>query len=146
MIFSLVNKNLIYKTCVSYIFNRPGVAGAVLQSPLLLIRWVGNSSYVKISSKHLHFQTVRARELKLLEKVHLPQRFECYVSHVTCHMSRVTCHVSHVMCHMSFVTCQVSHEMCHMSCVTCHESHVMFHMPCVTCHVLEIFFWIKLWS
>ena len=58
---------------------------------------------MKLSSVHLHSQTVRARELKFWEKVHL--------------LPRVICHVSHAMCHVSCVPC-------HMSCVTCHVSHV----------------------
>ena len=53
---------------------------------------------MKIYSKHLHSQTVRARELKFSEKVHLPPPVTCHVSHVTYHMSHVACHVSHVKC------------------------------------------------
>ena len=45
---------------------------------------------MEILSVHLDFQTVRARELTVLEKVHLPQPVMCHMSHVTCHMSRVT--------------------------------------------------------
>ena len=37
------------------------IAGAVLQTPLSFIEWVGDP-FVKISSKHLLSQTVRARE------------------------------------------------------------------------------------
>ena len=37
-------------------------------------------------------QTVRARELKFWEKVHLS-----HLSPVTCHVSRVTCHMSHFL-------------------------------------------------
>ena len=39
------------------VFNRPGVARAVLQT-------LGESTFSSISSKRLHSQTVRARELK----------------------------------------------------------------------------------
>ena len=49
---------------------------------------------MKISSKHLHSQTVRARKLKFSKKVHLPPPVMCYLSHVTCHMSHVTCPIS----------------------------------------------------
>ena len=52
---------------------------------------------------NLHSQTVRARELKFGEKVHLSIPVMCQVSHVTCHMSRVTCCVSPITCHMSSV-------------------------------------------
>ena len=64
---------------------------------------------MKISSKHLHSQTVRARELNFFETVHLPPPVMCNVSHVTCHMSCVTFHMSHVMCHISCVICTFSH-------------------------------------
>ena len=51
-----------------FLINRPGVTGAVLQTHLLiidsLINEVSESSFVKISSKNLHSQTLRARELK----------------------------------------------------------------------------------
>ena len=89
-------------------FNRPGAAGAVLQTPLSLINWLIESSFVEISSEHLHSKTVRAGKLKFGEKVLLP------------HLSCVTCHMSRVMCHMSGVTCHMSGVTCHMSCVTCH--------------------------
>ena len=39
-------------------------------------------------------QSIRARELKFLEKLHLPPPFMCHVSHVTCNVSYVTCHLS----------------------------------------------------
>ena len=51
------------------IFNRPGLAWAVLQPPLSLIEWVGDP-FVQIPSKHLHSQTVRARELQKIKKFH----------------------------------------------------------------------------
>ena len=70
------------------VFNRPGLPGAVLHTPLLLISWLIQSSFSFQSSRHHHFQTVRARELTFWENVH--------PSPPTCHMSRVTCHV---LCH-----------------------------------------------
>ena len=76
------------------VFKRPGVAGAVLQSPPSF-NWVSNPS-VQISSKHCQSQTGKARQLKFFENVH-PR----YVSCVLCHVSCVTCHVSPVTCHMS---------------------------------------------
>ena len=75
-----------------YIFNKPGVAGAVLHTPSLLIQ----SWFVEIYSKHSQSQAGRARELEFWENVHPTQR-------VMCHMSRVTCHLSHITCHMSDV-------------------------------------------
>ena len=46
----------------------------------------------------------RARELKFVEKVHLPPPFVCQMSHVTSHMSGVTCDVLCVRCQVSCVT------------------------------------------
>ena len=65
--------------------NRPGVAGAVLQTPS--INSVTESSFVKISSKHLRSQIVKARDLTFFRKG----------SCVTCHMPHVTCHISSVI-------------------------------------------------
>ena len=59
----------------------------------MFIHSFGNSSFVKISSNHLHSQTIRARELTVWEKVHLPSPVSC-----------VTCQVSHVTCQLSYVT------------------------------------------
>ena len=61
-----------------------------------LILSISESSIVKISSIHLHSQTVRARELISLEKL-LLQPATCHVPHVECHMSRVTCNVSFIL-------------------------------------------------
>ena len=56
------------------------------------------------SSQHLRSQTGRARELKFIEKVHLPPP-PCHVPHVKCHLSCVTRHMSCVTCHLSYVMC-----------------------------------------
>ena len=45
------------------------------------------------SSKHLHSQTIGAKDLKFQENVYLPP---CYITHVTCQVSSVTCHMSQV--------------------------------------------------
>ena len=45
-------------------FNRPGVAGAVLQSPLSLINWFIEWSFRSWSSRHCQSQIVRAGEVK----------------------------------------------------------------------------------
>ena len=59
----------------------PGVAGAVLQTPLsfidLLINWFTQRNYSSKSSKHLHSQTVKAKNLKCWEQVHLPPPVIC---------------------------------------------------------------------
>ena len=91
---------------VPIVFNRPGVAGDVLQTPLWFIHSLRHWWFVKISSKHLHFQTIRAKELTFWEKVHHPPhvtlRVTYHMSHVTCHVSRVMYHVSHVTWHWSY--------------------------------------------
>ena len=73
------------------IFNRPGVGGTVLRTPLSLINGLTKSSFLQMLPVHLHSQTVSARELKFLEKVHLP---------------------------LSCVICPLIWDMCPMSCVT----------------------------
>ena len=55
----------------------------VLQTPLSLNNWLIKSSFSK-SSRHLHSQTGRARDLKLWENVNLPPCVTCHISHVTC--------------------------------------------------------------
>ena len=74
---------------ITHIINRPRVAGAVKHLHNSL-RHCTNWWFVKISSKYLHSQTIRAKELKFLEKVHQPLPVTYHVSCVTCHMSHVT--------------------------------------------------------
>ena len=81
-----------------FIFNRPGVAGAVLQTASSLIKWVSQSSFSSRYSQHHDSQTVRARELKFWENVHPTPCVMCHLSHVTCHISPVTCHLSPAKC------------------------------------------------
>ena len=69
---------------------------------------MSRSSFYSESSNHHKFSTVKAMNLKFLEKVHLPSTVTCQVSHVMCPMSCVTCHLSHVTCHLSHVTCHSS--------------------------------------
>ena len=84
--------------------NKPCVAGAVLQSPLLLVHKFNNlvslSFFSSQSSNHYKSQTVKARDLTCSEKVHLHQRVMCHMSYVTCHNSHVTCHMSHFLCYL----------------------------------------------
>ena len=86
-------------TSICSIFNRPGVAGGVLQTPPLLINslihWLSNWWFVEMSSKLYISQTVRGRKLKFWDNAHYPLCFMCHVSRVTCHISRVRCHMSH---------------------------------------------------
>ena len=83
------------------VFNRPGVARAVLQSPPLLIHSLSHPSF-QISSKHCQSETGRGRELKFGENIHTILSVMCHMSCVTCHMSCVTCHVSPVTCQNFF--------------------------------------------
>ena len=62
-------------------FNRPGVAGAVLQTPLFLIHSFIYSStgcvWKKKTSVHLHSQSIKAQKLKFWEMVDLLQPVMC---------------------------------------------------------------------
>ena len=99
-VFMLYTFNLYYlgrKVNVGAIINRPGVAGAVLQSPPSL-----SDHLVQISSKNCQSQTRRARELKFSENVHPTLCVMWHVPRVTCHVSCVTCNLSCVTCHTLF--------------------------------------------
>ena len=87
------------------LFNRSGVAGAVLQSPPSIIKiinwlieWLSNL-LVQIYSNHCQSQIGGARELTFWEHVHCTLCVICHVSHVTCQFLCVNCHVSRVTCH-----------------------------------------------
>ena len=56
----------------------------------LLIDLVSQWSFVEISSEHLPYQAVRAKELNFENWFASPI---CQVSHVTCNVSCVTCHI-----------------------------------------------------
>ena len=62
------------------IINRPGVARAVLQTPLSFIKWVSQSAFSSKSSQHHESQSKRARKLKFWENVHHPLCVTCQVS------------------------------------------------------------------
>ena len=93
-----IYKHLVKNVCspLFFIINRPGVAGAVLQTPSLLINSFVNSSSVEISSKHCLARTVRPRDLIFLENVNPPLCVMCQVSDVMCQMLCVMCYVSQV--------------------------------------------------
>ena len=88
------------------VFNRSGIAGADLQTPLslihLFISWFIQWSYSSRSLKYHISQTIRANELKIWKNVHPPQHVTCQLSCVTCQVAHVTCHMSHFKCHISF--------------------------------------------
>ena len=95
--FELINylfdRIKIVRTIPNWIFfNIPGVAWAVLQTPLSMIHTLSNSSFSSKSSKYVHLQTVWARDQKFWENVHFP--VTCNVSCVTCHMSPIKYRVS----------------------------------------------------
>ena len=70
------------------LFNRPGVAGAVLCGSL-------NNSVIFSSQSSIHClsQTKNARKLKFSENVHPPPHIS-HITHIMCHVSHATCHVS----------------------------------------------------
>ena len=108
-----------------------------------------HSSFVKISLTHLHYQTVRARDLKCWTNVHHPL---C----VTCPVSGVRCLVSGVRCLVSSVRCQVSGVRWHLQSQTVRARELKFwekvhlppavtcHLSCVTCHYFFYFFFYTL--
>ena len=57
-------RDIIIPNCKFKPFNGPGLAGAVLQTALTFIHWFIKLFFCSKSSKYLHSQTVRARELK----------------------------------------------------------------------------------
>ena len=79
----------------------PGVDGAVLQTALSLINSLTHSSFSSKCSKHLHSQTIKAREVKFLENVKSPSHVKSHASHVTCLISCVICQMSGALCTMS---------------------------------------------
>ena len=90
-IFSLAHSNMIWKKCRLEhldIIIRPGVAGAVLQTPLSFADPFPPTFQNIITQKPLELGT------------------PC-VSCDTCHVLHVTCQVSGVQCHMSDVTCHL---------------------------------------
>ena len=72
---------------LSNIFNRPGVAGAVLQTPSWLSDWLSHPFPPNLQK----FINPKPSELGSWN-----------VSHVTCHMSHVTYHISHVTNHIFY--------------------------------------------
>ena len=85
--------------------NRPGVARAVFQTPLLFINSLTNwlilfLQIFKTSSLQIHM--IYGSEI--FRESSPPSM--CQISHCKCHMSlaHVTCHMSHMACHMSHVT------------------------------------------
>ena len=85
-----------FASTVFFIFNRPCVDGAVLQTPPSLFNSLTESPFSSKPSKHHYTQTLRARELNFERMFTLNN------------VSLVKCHVSDVRCQMSGVRCQVS--------------------------------------
>ena len=103
MINIMYSLSSLFVICTPYsltIINRPGVAGAVPQRALslinILINCFNKSWFLKNSSEHLYFQTVRARGAEILREGSPPP---------TCHLSHVTCLVSHVTYNLKILNC-----------------------------------------
>ena len=77
------------------LFNRPGVAGAFLQTPPSLTDWVSDPFPSNLQN------TITPKPLEL-------GTWNFYTLFTTCHVSCVTCHLSHVTCHDTwYVTCHI---------------------------------------
>ena len=81
---------------MTQLINKPGAAGAVLQSPLLLIKGL-NHPFPPDPQTSLHPNRERYRA-EILRECSPPPPVACQVSCVTCHKSGVTSHVSGVIC------------------------------------------------
>ena len=129
--FHLINRplqtrRLLYKHRDNWLINRPGVAGAVLQSPPSFIKSVTHSLMVCGNIfKVLSIPSHKSWGAEILRECS-PSTM-CHMSHVKCHLSGVTCQVSCVRCHVSGVRCQVSGVRCQVSGFTCHMSPVICH-------------------
>ena len=94
-----------------FIFNRPGVAGAVLQTASWFVKSVSHCTLWKYLPPDIH-NIINPKPLEL-DSWNFERMFTLYhVSCVTWHVSPVTCHVSHVTCHVSPVTCHMSFVFC----------------------------------
>ena len=62
------------------------------------------------SSKKHNYQTVRARDLRILDIVYHSLCVICYVSRVMYHVSYVTCHILCVSCHVSYQVLVVTYH------------------------------------
>ena len=88
-------------------FNRLGVAGAVLQShPLLTDLLIHESSFCSNIFKAMSIPNRKSQGVDIFRES--SSLTMCHMSHVTCHMSRVRCHVSGIMCQVSCVRCHMS--------------------------------------
>ena len=79
---------------IIYIINRPDVARAVLQTPVLFINY--NGIICGNIFKTLSLPNCKSQGAEI-ENVHPPLCVTCHMSCVTCHVSCVTCQQSHVV-------------------------------------------------
>ena len=94
-------QSLKHRAKLLQLFNRPGVAGAVLQSPPSLIDSFVNRVIILFRIfKTLSIPNRKRWRADILRECSPP---------TMCQISRVTCQVSGVMCQVSCVRCQVSH-------------------------------------
>ena len=104
-----VSHVMCHMPCVTcHINNRPGVAGAVLQTPLKLFIWIINWA---IHHFPPDLQITFPPKPKELGSWHFERLFTPTMCHmyVTYHVPCVLCYVSHVTRHISHVMCPVSH-------------------------------------
>ena len=81
---------------VPAIIKRPGVAGAVLQSPF--------NSFINISHSMILCENLFNKPSFRNRKSYGAKTLRESLPPPTCHVSGVTCHVSHIICHVSHVT------------------------------------------
>ena len=81
-----MSKNVWQRFTTRLLFYWPGIAQAVVQTPLSLIppnlQNILNQKWLKLGTWHFERRFI-----------HLTPTVICHVSHVTCHISRVTCHL-----------------------------------------------------
>ena len=75
------------------VVNSPGLAGAVLQTPLLLINLlIHHVILFSESSRHCLTKAIRAEELNCVKNIHPHPCVTCHVSGITCQMSQDKLH------------------------------------------------------
>ena len=84
-----------------YYLQTPCTRGCLINTvKILFIHLI--SSFSSKSSKHLHPQSILARDLNFWEAIQCSPPSMGHMSHVTGHVSYLTFHVSHITCHDCF--------------------------------------------
>ena len=85
------------------VFNRPGVVGAVLKTPLWLTQSVSHHFPPNLQNMiNPKPQELGGWNLERILNPHNMSLVTCHVSHVTCHLSRFTFRMSHLTCNFFF--------------------------------------------